>query len=242
MALYSNLRDYRFNDTELDDIRGAEVYGVDEEKLGKIEDVIFDSASGELRYVVLDSGGWLSSKKFVVPARQLMIRDEQDKDFHVSLTKKQIERFPEYQERSFESDAEFTDYERRYKEAWSDGPVMHREGSTHAITPEPVAGSAGGDGLHHASPRRIAHDMPRFGATSSSDTAETGSLIGETDQEPILAGQRKTVGRQIDEPVTGMSQDSLFSSDHNPRVRTFENWLRKYREDILRKRREDNAA
>ncbi len=241
MALYSNLRDYRFNDTELDDIRGAEVYGVDDEKLGKIEDVIFDSASGELRYVVLDSGGWLSSKKFVIPARQLMIRDEQDKDFHVSLTKKQIEKFPEYQEKSFESDAEFTDYEKRYKEAYSDGTVLHREGSTHAITPETVEGSGGGDGMHHASPRRIAHDMPRFGATSGRDTATSGGLVNEMEQEPTLTGQRKTVGRQIDEPATE-NERSLFNNDHNARMQTFENWLRKYREDILRKRREDNAA
>jgi len=242
MAVYSNLRDYRFNDTELDDIRGAEVFGADDEKLGKIDDVLFDSASGELRYVVLDSGGWLSSKKFVVPARQLMIRDEQDKDFHVSLTKKQIEKFPEYQEKSFEDDAKFEDYEKRYKAAYSDGPVMHREGSTHAITPETVEGSGGGDGMRHASPRRIAHDMPRFGATSSNDTTDGVSLAGETEASPSITGARKTMARQIDEPTPGSSADPLSASNSNPRVQTFENWLRKYREDILRKRREDTAA
>jgi sporulation protein YlmC with PRC-barrel domain len=242
MAIYSNLRDYRFNDTELDDIRGAEVFGADDEKLGKIDDVIFDSASGELRYVVLDSGGWLSSKKFLVPARQLMIRDEADKDFHVSLTKQQIERFPEYREKSFEDDAEFEDYEKRYKATYSDGPVMHREGSTHAITPETVAGSGSGDGKHHASPRRIAHDMPRFGATSPNDTTDNVSLAGETDQSPMIYGSPKTLDRQIDEPLSASGEDSLSASDYNPRVRTFESWLRKYREDILRKRREDQAA
>lgn len=242
MALYSNLNEYRFNDTELDDIRGAEVFGVDDEKLGKIDDVIFDTTSGELRYVVLDSGGWLSSKRFVIPARQLMIRDEQDKDFHVSLTKQQVERFPEYKEKSFESDDEFADYEKRYKASYSDSPVMHREGSTHAITPETVAGSGGGDGMHHASPRRIAHDMPRFGATSSNDSTDGVSLAGEIDQSPTISGARNTLDRQIDEPIPAASADSLSASDYNPRVRTFETWLRKYREDILRKRREDTAA
>ena len=73
MALYSNLHDYRFNDTEIDDIRGAAVYGSDNEKVGEIADVIFDNANGELRYVVIDSGGWLSSERFIVPARRLMI-------------------------------------------------------------------------------------------------------------------------------------------------------------------------
>ena len=242
MALYSNLNEYRFNDTELDDIRGAEVFGADDEKLGKIDDVIFDTTSGELRYVVLDSGGWLSSKKFVIPARQLMIREEADKDFHVSLTKQQVERFPEYKEKSFESDDEFADYEKRYKASYSDGPVMHREGSTHAITPETVAGSSGGDGMSHASPRRIAHDMPKFGATSSNDTTDGVSLAGETEQTPSITGARKTMERQIDQPMSASGDDSLNSSDYNPRVRTIETWLRKYREDILRKRREDTAA
>jgi sporulation protein YlmC with PRC-barrel domain len=242
MALYSNLRDYRFNDTELDDIRGAEVFGADNEKLGKIDDVIFNRNDGELAYVVVDSGGWLTSKKFLVPARQLMIRDEQDKDFHVSLTKEQVEKFPEYKEQSVDSEKEFGDYESRYKSTWADGPIMHREGSTHAITPETVAGSGTGDGMSHASPRRIAHDMPKFGATSSNDTTDAVSLAGETEQTPTITGARKTMDRQIDQPVSASGDDSLNSSDYNPRVRTFETWLRKYREDILRKRRKDTAA
>ena len=41
------------------DIRGAELYGAKDEKLGKIDDVIFDHTSGSLRYAVVDTGGWL---------------------------------------------------------------------------------------------------------------------------------------------------------------------------------------
>ena len=40
--MYGTLRDYRFN-KDIDDIRGSAVYGPDDEKLGKIDDVIFDS-------------------------------------------------------------------------------------------------------------------------------------------------------------------------------------------------------
>lgn len=69
MTHYGTLRETRFQD--LDDIRGAEVYGVNDEKLGKIDDVIFDHSSGEIRYVVVDTGGWLSSKKFLVPANRI---------------------------------------------------------------------------------------------------------------------------------------------------------------------------
>ena len=44
MAHYGTLRDYHFTDIDetTDDIRGAKVYGLNDEKLGKIDDVIFD--------------------------------------------------------------------------------------------------------------------------------------------------------------------------------------------------------
>jgi hypothetical protein len=45
-----------------EDIRGAHLYGTNDEKLGKIEDVIFDHSTGEIQYVVVDTGGWLTSE------------------------------------------------------------------------------------------------------------------------------------------------------------------------------------
>ena len=79
MAHYGTLRDYRFADLDTDeDIRGAHVYGRDDEKLGKIDDVIFDHTTGNIRYVVIDTGGWLSSKKFIVPAERLTGSVKQD--------------------------------------------------------------------------------------------------------------------------------------------------------------------
>ena len=69
MAHYGTLRDYRFTDIDeaTDDIRGSKVYGFNDEKLGKIDDVIFDHATGQIRYVVIDTGGGCPSKKFIVP-------------------------------------------------------------------------------------------------------------------------------------------------------------------------------
>ena len=55
---------------EGDDIRGANPYGRDDSKLGTIDDVIFDHSSGAIRYIVVDTGGWLSTKKFIVPPQQ----------------------------------------------------------------------------------------------------------------------------------------------------------------------------
>ena len=60
--MYTTLRDYRFN-KDMDDIRGSAVYGPTDEKLGKIDDVVFDSNSGLIRYLVVDTGGWLKSRR-----------------------------------------------------------------------------------------------------------------------------------------------------------------------------------
>jgi sporulation protein YlmC with PRC-barrel domain len=137
MAHYGTLRDYRFAQ-EVGDIRGAELYGAKDEKLGKIDDVIFDHTSGTLRYAVVDTGGWLRSKKFLVPANQIFARPDHDDDFAVNLTKDQIERFPEYDEKAIDRPEEFRDYEERYSKEFSGGPVLHREGSNHIVTPEPA--------------------------------------------------------------------------------------------------------
>src|SRR6266853_4918035 len=70
MAQCGMLRDYRFTNAA-EDIRGSKLYGLNDEKLGKIDDVIFEHASGTIRYVAVDTGGWLSTKKFIVPAERL---------------------------------------------------------------------------------------------------------------------------------------------------------------------------
>jgi hypothetical protein len=138
MAHYGLLRDYRFDDLNTeDDIRGSAVYGRDDEKLGKIDDVIFDHATGAIRFVVVDTGGWFTHKKFLVPPHRLHSSAEHEDDFTVNLDKSQIETLPRYVEADVESDERWKRYEKQYDEAWHSGPVQHRKGSDHDITPTP---------------------------------------------------------------------------------------------------------
>ena len=150
MAHYGTLRDYRFSDaTANEDIRGCKIYGRGDDKLGKIDDVIFDHSTGAIKYVVVDTGGWLSSKKFVVPAERLRRSSEHEDDFVVDLDKKQIESFPPYDEKSVESQDQWGDYEKRYNDTWKANPVQHRQGTDRDITPTasempPQRGTASG--------------------------------------------------------------------------------------------------
>jgi sporulation protein YlmC with PRC-barrel domain len=135
MAHYGILRDYRFSDQSADDIRGAHIYGVNDEKLGKIDDVIFDHASGDIRYVVVDTGGWLSSNKFLVPTERIQPSTKHKDDYQVDLTKQQIETFPPYKESDLQEEKSWGDYEHRYRSKWVVDPVMHREATDRNITP-----------------------------------------------------------------------------------------------------------
>jgi hypothetical protein len=134
MAQQGMLGDYRFTDAA-EDIRGARLYGFNDEKLGKIEDVIFDHSTGTIRYVVVDTGGWLSTKKFIVPADRLRTSMEHKEDFAVDLSKAQVESFPPYEEKHLESDEQWAEYEGRYRSKWEAKPVMHRAETDRNVTP-----------------------------------------------------------------------------------------------------------
>lgn len=139
MPHYGLLGDFRFaNPVEAaEDIRGAKVYGRNDEKLGKIDDVIFDHATGSIRYVVIDAGGWLSHKKFLVPPDRLQFSPKHDDALFIDIDKKQIESFPPYNPSDLQSEEKWQEYDKRLQAAWHDGPVLHRHGSDRIVTPTP---------------------------------------------------------------------------------------------------------
>jgi hypothetical protein len=134
MAHYGVLGKYQFPESK-EDIRGAHVYGKNDEKLGKIKDVIFDHTTGDIGYAVVDTGGWLKSKEFLVPANQLRVAAEHRDEFECDCTKQQIESFPAYHQEDLKSEDRWRDYEGRYRAKWETGPVMHRAETDRNITP-----------------------------------------------------------------------------------------------------------
>jgi len=137
MARYGTLGDYRFSNTQeaAIDIRGSKVYGPKDQKLGTIDDVIFDEATGAIVFVVVDTGGWLSTNKFIVPPGVIRPSLQHEDDFLVDLTKEEIEDFPAYDEKTLTSEEQWADYEKWYRSKWVEKPVMHREATDRNITP-----------------------------------------------------------------------------------------------------------
>ena len=134
MGHYGTLRNTAIAEAG-EDIRGAHLYGIDDEKLGKIDDVIFDHSNADIRYVVVDTGGWLSTKKFLVPAEALKPSAKHKDDFEANLTKQQIENLPPYTESDLDSESKWSGYEKSYRAKWVTDPVMHRAETDRNVTP-----------------------------------------------------------------------------------------------------------
>ncbi len=233
MAHYGTLRDYRFSDTDAakDDIRGAHVYGRDDDKLGKIDDVIFDHATGEIRFVVIDTGGWLHSKKFLVPPDRLSASAKHEDDFQVDLTKPQIEGFPPYDEEALKSKEKWQDYERKYRSKWETGPVMHRAETDRNITPTTaqMTKGTGATGPLNA---------PPVGGTGADMTFRSGTSAepgpGFNSGTSTETGPTSHAG--VDKSVTPARTDTTLQVEAwgpGRRWSRFEDKLRQRRSDIV---------
>ena len=88
------------------DPTGKTAYGVNEEKIGKIEGALVEDTTGRIRYLIVDAGGWFSSKEVLVPAG--LARIVGDDVFFDSLTKSQVEAMEVYDH----------DYQYSYKEQY----------------------------------------------------------------------------------------------------------------------------
>lgn len=63
-------------------------------ELGKLEDLYFDDRFWTIRYLVVDSGGWLVQRRVLVSPRSVAGVDPQNKTIATNLTKAQVEKSP----------------------------------------------------------------------------------------------------------------------------------------------------
>lgn len=153
MEHYATLQDYKF-DADIDDIRGAKLYGEGGEELAKIKDVVFDHDTGTIRYLVADEG---HDRRVLVPISEVRTAITDARDFDSDLTKNDMDRLPAFDDKMLKNDTEWNNYKklheqalkdrekaavREYKRDWTDDPVEHMtEDVAHTITPIEVAPS-----------------------------------------------------------------------------------------------------
>ena len=130
---------------DVHDVRGTTVRGSDGEKLGNVDDAIVDHDTMEIRYLVVDSGGWLEAGTFLLPADVVSADQTDDHALLTDATRQDIKDSPQFDEKSLQSKDEWKKYEQEFKQYWEEDPVMHMKDSDRIITPldEPVAATAG---------------------------------------------------------------------------------------------------
>jgi len=64
-------------------------------RLGSVRDFLFDDASWLVRWLVVDTGNWLSGRKVLLPPSVLGHLDSARREFSVGLTKQQVKDSPD---------------------------------------------------------------------------------------------------------------------------------------------------
>ena len=216
MPHYGVLRDYKFEDIQ--DVRGAEVYGVNNEKLGTIDDVIFDHSTGEIRYAVVNAGGWLSSKRFLVPINRIQPYGNHEDKFYAELDKERIQMLPEFNEDAVKSENVWADYEKRYQERWNDGTVMYNKDTGHIITP-PANEVPGGrtTPLSEEGKRSLMRDFTpeKMGKRDElSGVAPSGDDVTLRPKKPSIAGREDVILQQ--EQKASLQQPGIYRVEGVP--------------------------
>lgn len=92
----SNDASYNLNDENVYNPVGHPAYGYGGDKVGTVRDALVEPDSGRIRYLLVDVGGWFSSKEVLVPVGHARI-DDQGVYFD-NLTKDQVKEMSEYRE------------------------------------------------------------------------------------------------------------------------------------------------
>ena len=91
-----NAADYNLNDNSIYNPVGGTAYGYNGEKIGSVRDALVEPSTGRIRFLLVDVGGWFSSKEVLVPVGYSRIDDTGV--YFDNLTKDQVKAMSEYRE------------------------------------------------------------------------------------------------------------------------------------------------
>ncbi|MDO4264586.1 MAG: DUF2382 domain-containing protein [Deinococcus sp.] len=96
-----------FNDSDVFNPIGATAYGAGGEKIGSVRDALVVANTGGIRFLIVDAGGWFSSKEVLVPVGHARIDDSGV--YFDSLTKDQVGAMQEYRYGETYTDDQYTE-------------------------------------------------------------------------------------------------------------------------------------
>ena len=186
-------------DDSVVDFDGLDVRGTDGSKLGDVDGFLVDPASGRVLYTIVDSGGWFSSRRFLVPIGHATV-DSDARALRVDVSRDSLTTgYPEFDEERFStmSDTDYKAFEHRMAaiccpddvsgEAWRSERGRHYR--------QPAWWNAGGLGADRLRP--VTSRPYRDRSVGTVGAASTATQGRETfDRDPVAA---REIGRTADD-------------------------------------------
>jgi sporulation protein YlmC with PRC-barrel domain len=98
VAHHGSLGEHRFT-ADAPAVRGADVYGSEDQKIGNIKDVIFDHETMEIRFVVIEGVDRSQSHKSLFPVNRIFDDNKHRDGFAMGITRQKSEDFPDFDKR-----------------------------------------------------------------------------------------------------------------------------------------------
>jgi sporulation protein YlmC with PRC-barrel domain len=103
-----------------DNVEGTNVYNANREKLGSVDNLMIDKYTGQVRYAVLEFGGFLGMVADRYPMPWSMLKyDTGLEGYVVPLTKEKIEQAPRYEQANIPAYTD--DYNKTVNTYWGAG-------------------------------------------------------------------------------------------------------------------------
>jgi hypothetical protein len=177
------------------DYDGLSVIGPDEEGIGEVDGFIVDSEAGRLHYIVVDSGGWFSSRRVLVPVGHARLGSD-SRALRLDVPRATLSRYPEFHEDRFR---EFSDDELKRFES--------RMGA--ACCPDEPAADRYGTERHYAQPdwwTPSAYARERLRPVDTSAYAAVPSVRDRAPAEQVRARAGERPGDDVSPHYEGRAQ------------------------------------
>ena len=212
------------------DYDDLDVLGPDGEKIGDLDGFIVDAEAGRLYHLVVDSGGWFSSRRFLLPVGHASL-DAGRRALLVDVTKDALTRYPEFDRDHFRnfSDDDLRAFEQRTAVACcpdesiedGSGGTWAYESRRHYMQPVWWRDNARGEEVVRAAERPVS----RPAAPASRDVHQREHVTARADQRdysPHPDGRAQpgdVLGIETAGETTGIGDTA---EDENKRRRTAE--------------------
>ncbi len=78
----------------MNDLKGYIIVATDGE-IGNVEEFYFDDEQWTVRYIVANTGSWLSGRQVLIPPLDVMRMNRENRKIHLQLTKALVEKYPD---------------------------------------------------------------------------------------------------------------------------------------------------